>query len=138
MAGPSRRRWTWVLILLVVGAIALWLCVGGIYGLTALLWGHNPTTLVPATPERSQETMRRADQIVAALERWRARNGEYPASLDQLVPAELPAIPESVVGDRKWKYSRIAPDHFVLEFFEGPIYEGSSWDSARGSWYVDG
>jgi len=75
--------------------------------------------------------------IVAALDRWKRAHGEYPERLEDLVPSELPALDMPQVGEGLWHYQRIAPTRFKLKFFVGALYEGDSYDSDEGTWYVD-
>ena len=37
----------------------------------------------------------RAERVVAALERYRAQHGDYPADLGALVPEQLPSVPRA-------------------------------------------
>jgi hypothetical protein len=57
-----------------------------------------------------------ADQaaIACALERYRLAHGSYPAQLDALVPACIPALPHDVLTGEPYLYRRDAPDVFVL------------------------
>src|SRR4051794_25455858 len=90
-------------VALLAVAVALW-SAGGLYGLLHLSKGRNPWRYVSPTPERRAQTIAHADEIIAALERWKGKHGEYPESLAALVPSELAALPQSTIGDRKWKY----------------------------------
>jgi hypothetical protein len=56
------------------------------------------------------------DQVVlaCALERYRLAKGEYPATLEQLTPEFVRAIPHDVISGERLHYSRTAPDKFIL------------------------
>jgi hypothetical protein len=118
-------------------AIVAWFTIGGATGLLALAAGHNPLTYVSPTTDRVRDTMQRAETIVSALEQYRIRTGGYPETLDSLVPQEMAVLPLPTVGYRRWNYSRPEPTRFVLQFFEGPTYQRSWWDSAEGKWGGD-
>jgi len=51
----------------------------------------------------------RALNVQIALERWRLRHGEYPESLEALVPALLTALPLDPFSNRPFGYRRIDP-----------------------------
>lgn len=55
-------------------------------------------------------TMIRGTRIVLALERFRNSNGDYPISLDALVPAYLAAIPADPMTGKPMLYTRIEND----------------------------
>ena len=50
------------------------------------------------------ETVKRGDEIVAALEKYKKDKNEYPKSLDELKPSYLSEIPDPTVGTKKWDY----------------------------------
>ena len=49
-----------------------------------------------------------------ALERWRLVHGEFPESLDALVPQLIAKVPHDVVGGQPLQYRRQADGLFVL------------------------
>jgi hypothetical protein len=134
---PRRRYGCAISVAVLVAVVTLFWSAGGFYGLLHVMRGRNPWAYVSPTRERREETIARAELIIAALERWKACHGAYPQTLDELVPAELPVLPRSTIGDRRWNYRRPQPDRFVLDFFEGAIYEHSWWDSSVGRWDGD-
>lgn len=65
-------------------------------GLVSVLFG-----LIAGYWLRSKDrelTDQRRQTLQSALEAWRAEKGEYPASLEQLVPTYLPAVPRPRMG----------------------------------------
>jgi hypothetical protein len=48
-------------------------------------------------------------RVMLAVELYRARHGEYPAALEDLVPAILPAIPKDPWTGQDLRYRRLAP-----------------------------
>ena len=78
----------------------------------ALLW-H----LIVYMEERSMapvyQSMQIGDRIVEALDLYRADTGDYPVSLEMLVPKYLDEIPAPMLGDQVWRYNRDG-EHFVL------------------------
>ena len=52
--------------------------------------------------------------LACALEQYHLANGNYPASLQSLVPDLMPTIPHDVVGGQDYRYRQVDADHFVL------------------------
>jgi hypothetical protein len=73
-------------------------------------WGIARPVLNGATHTRMECVRRisvRATPIVTALETYRARTGDYPESLNHLVPELLPAVPTTgASGFRHFRYHR--------------------------------
>jgi len=82
-------------------------------------------------------TRERAETVIAALERWKARQGRYPVTLEELVPSELPRLDPPLVGKGVWEYGRPQAEVFELGFFVGPVYESDQYRSSTGKWTVD-
>ena len=53
-----------------------------------------------------EESKERGSAIVEALERHRIEHGDYPPTLDSLMPSYLPAIEAPSWGLGRWKYER--------------------------------
>jgi hypothetical protein len=53
-------------------------------------------------------------QIACALERYRLVDGEYPATLDALVPSFLVKLPHDIIGGQPLHYRRTDDGKFVL------------------------
>jgi len=53
-------------------------------------------------------------QIACALERYRLAKGEYPATLDALVPAYSEKLPPDIIGGQPMHYRRTEDGKFVL------------------------
>jgi hypothetical protein len=60
------------------------------------------------------QTMVNQAQIVCALERYRLSHGEYPASLDALVPQFMDRIPPDLIGGQPPHYRRTDDGKFLL------------------------
>jgi hypothetical protein len=88
---PRRlKHWGWVLlanvILFAIGVIAL--------------------IAVDLIERRNlRATVRAGDEIVDALEGYRATEGRYPQSLEELIPKYLSSIPAARWGLKTWQYS---------------------------------
>ena len=54
--------------------------------------------------EAVAESQQHGNQIVTALEAYKADHGVYPQDLGELVPKYLREIPPPVAGDRQWGY----------------------------------
>jgi hypothetical protein len=84
-------RWSWPEIIVSLIAVAIG---AGIY-----LYAHKDEGAL-------EESKQRGNMIVEALERHRIEQGEYPLTLDSLVPAYLDAVEPPDWGLRRWKYER--------------------------------
>jgi len=71
-------------------------------------WGTNPT-LMPFAQTAVNQAI-----IACALERHRLAHGDYPETLDQLLPAYLDRIPPDIVRGRPLIYQRIDKDSYIL------------------------
>jgi hypothetical protein len=84
------------------------------------------------------ETMRRGDQIMEALQAFRAAHGRYPGQLEELCPQFLAEIPLPTAGERRWKYSVLLSGDVELIFGLGhdfyPCYYKSN---IHNNWHVD-
>ena len=60
------------------------------------------------------QTLINQEMIVCALERFRLENGNYPESLDSLVPRFLNKIPPDVIGGLTPRYQRLENGQFLL------------------------
>ena len=52
--------------------------------------------------------------IACGLERYRLAHGEYPKTLEALVPQFAPELPNDLIGGAPLKYERIGDDRFEL------------------------
>lgn len=87
------RRFQLALPLVVLAGLAVGV---GIYW-----WAHRDAG-------RLEETRRLGAELVAALEAYRADRGEYPETLDDLVPDYLARIERPTWGVGEWTYRRYA------------------------------
>ncbi|MEI6074499.1 MAG: hypothetical protein WCS94_02925 [Verrucomicrobiota bacterium] len=53
-------------------------------------------------------------QIICALERWRLAHGNYPETLDALVPQFMEKIPHDIIGGQPLHYRRTPDGKFLL------------------------
>ena len=60
------------------------------------------------------QTLVNETQIACALERYRLMHGEYPESLDVLVPQFIQVIPHDIIGGQPLHYSRTNDGKFLL------------------------
>jgi hypothetical protein len=60
------------------------------------------------------QTLANEAQIVCALERFRLAQGNYPDSLDALVPQFMEKIPHDIIGGEPLHYQRTADGKFLL------------------------
>jgi hypothetical protein len=81
------------------------LLVGG-----AIWFGARPF-LVPTAPV--DETKRRGDVLIQALNKYHADNGRFPSALAELSPRYLKEIPEPDWGLRRWLYEASESDFYL-------------------------
>lgn len=87
---------------------------------------------------RVKESIRRGDEIVAALKQFKNDHGDYPEKLEQLVPQYLEAIPPPVAGENYWKYDRGEPPHGAILYFSTPDdYPIGYYYLKNGEWRID-
>jgi len=75
--------------------------------------------LVPNTVKATQvlaynQTQVNEAQIVCALERYRLARGEYPESLDALVPQFIEKLPHDIIGGAPLHYRQIADGKYLF------------------------
>jgi hypothetical protein len=71
-------------------------------------WGTSPALVSFAQTAVNQAI------IACALERYRLANGDYPESIDQLLPDYLDRIPPDIVRGRPIVYQRVDKDSYIL------------------------
>jgi ABC-type transport system involved in multi-copper enzyme maturation permease subunit len=82
------------------------------------------------TRDRAGQTLRRATRLVVALHLYRAETGRPAASLEDLVPKYLPAVPDNPLNGRPFRYRVSAgeilglPDRDARSF-----YRSGEWDA---------
>lgn len=77
------------------------------------------TITLPSLKDSFKRTAYIQDNVIqtllaCALECYRLKNNAYPATLEELVPNYLPALPPDIVTLRPMRYERTAPDKFRL------------------------
>jgi hypothetical protein len=82
---------------------------------------------IPLTAAVAQTATEQA-VVACALERYRLANGQFPDTLDALVPRFIPELPHDVIVGEPYKYRRTADGQFVL-YSAG----GSEKDHSSGS-----
>ena len=60
------------------------------------------------------QTLVNEGQIVCALERYRLKDGDYPAALDALVPSFIEKLPVDIIGGQPLHYRRTDDGKFLL------------------------
>ena len=78
--------------------------------------------------------------LACALERYRLANGEFPETLEALVPAYIQKVPADVISGEPMRYRRTPDSQFVLwsvawnDEDEGGVPGESVNDTRRGDW----
>ncbi len=75
---------------------------------------------------------RRAIPVISAVNRYRSEHGQYPASLEQLVPAYLPSIPHAGFTriSQDFRYYNDRPQLYFAGMFHGVF----AYDFPTESW----
>ena len=75
---------------------------------------------------------RRASPLISAVNQYRSEHGEYPTTLEQLVPAYRPAIPNAGFTriSRDFRYYNKRPQLYFAGMFHGVF----AYDFATESW----
>jgi hypothetical protein len=87
------------------------------------------------TSARVAETQSRGDQIVGALKAYNAKNGRYPSSLDELVPAFIAEIPTPICGEPVWHYDYPGGNPTLFAGVGKGCYPRTYWLDSR--WCID-
>jgi len=91
----------------------------------------------PGEGRKSMEGYAIGEEIISALETYHTDNGEYPETLDDLVPDYIAAIS---VGEylHEWRYTSDGLT-YTLEFvYYGPGVNTCIWESGASDWICGG
>ena len=86
------------------------------------------------------QTIANQAAVACALERYRLANGQFPDTLDALVPRFISQLPHDVINGEPYKYRRSADGQFVLysvgwnEKDDGGIPGDKLFDENKGDW----
>jgi hypothetical protein len=85
------------------------------------------------------QTLVNEAQIVCALERYRLAHGEYPETLDMLVPQFIEKLPRDIIGGQPLYYRRTDDGKFLLysvgwDKTGNAVSPGTSDDVKKGNW----
>ena len=88
-------------------------------------------------PGKVDESKRRGDLVVQAIELYQNENDEYPQQLDDLVPKYIGTLPLPTAGACKWEYSRSTePRGYWLRFTTKDRYPMCRLEE-NGEWFED-
>jgi hypothetical protein len=88
----------------------------------------------------SMQTATDQAAVACALERYRLANGQFPDSLQALVPSFIAHLPNDVITGDSFKYRRTDDGRFVLysvgwnEKDDGGIPGKNMFDTSEGDW----
>ncbi|MGO8836670.1 MAG: hypothetical protein ACLQAH_02300 [Limisphaerales bacterium] len=103
----------------------------------------NPNYVKAQQATAHNQTLANEAQIVCALERYRLAHGEYPETLDALIPQFIEKLPHDIIGGRPLHYHRTADGKFLLysvgwnETDDGgqvALKKDGSEDREKGDW----
>jgi hypothetical protein len=92
---------------------------------------------LPGEGAKAEEGYQLSEPIIAALESYHAPNGEYPDSLDALVPDYLTAIPSGEQIDELW-YVRTDTSYTLSFSYTGPGMNACNYTPEAGEWACSG
>jgi hypothetical protein len=98
-------------------------------GVGIYMWAH-------ADQAELEESKRLGADIVMALQAHRAQTGTYPAELQDLVPAYLPAVRQPTWGVQRWTYRRYTPAEVKAEALAPADDVAGAGASPRATAYV--
>jgi hypothetical protein len=115
------------------------LCIAGLLALLAL------SALVVIrlggceswSPSSIEESKKRAEPIIAALEAYYTAHGQFPKTLQDLVPEHIDELPQPAAGTGQWHYAS-REGSFSLSFGCGKHHYPNctfSWKSRN--WLLD-
>jgi hypothetical protein len=58
-------------------------------------------------------TQREGEKVVAAIQAYKRDHADYPATLEELMPTYLPALPSPAAGAKRWTYQRLSGDYML-------------------------
>lgn len=93
-----------------IGSKELWVFVGATVLIVASILIFISRSLPPIGLPPGDQIMKPANEVVGALDLYADNEGEFPDTLDRLVPNYLEKIPPPDWGTRRWDYSR-SNDH---------------------------
>ncbi len=117
-------------MLFVAAAVAIWSV--HFAGSVLLL----PFALPHWSQKEKADSIAIGNTIVIQIKKYRAKYGKFPDRLDDLVPEFLPAIPDPVAGERKWRYS-FNEYRFYLQCSVPSGYPHYIYDQKTNEWYED-
>jgi len=86
-----------------------------------------------------EESKKRAEPIIVALEEYFSVHGTFPKRLEDLVPEYIEELPPPTAGTRQWRY-KPRERAFSLSFGYGKDHYPNctfSWSSSGKRWIVD-
>lgn len=86
-----------------------------------------------------EQTRAKAETIIGALKAYQAKSGQYPDTLEQLVPDYLPAIPKArfslTMNEFRYFVSKDKDSH-NLSYIAMPPYGFTYYNLEKGQWAV--
>lgn len=137
-----------VVVLLLVGSAVAFL-VALVYSLFARQWrlarytwnllaavvsANIVASLISGLQQKA--SMRAAQPVIEAVERYRSATGALPEALDALVPEFLPAIPRTKMGLRGTGFWFHSTGETYRIGFALPAWMSCHYDSRTGAWRV--
>ncbi len=114
---PLMKKTNKIIIVLATFVLGTCLCLGCVLTVSPQLYNvlDQPT---------AQEGQERANELIKALEQYKADTGSYPSELEVLVPNYLSAIPQPARG-AQYEYELLSNgDEFTISFDVGISMDG--------------
>ncbi|MDQ7013991.1 MAG: hypothetical protein Q9O74_08870 [Planctomycetota bacterium] len=105
----TKRRYGVLAIVLVIlgGGVCMGLLGGAVLGYLASPYSPLRWMGESWSEKDLAETRRRGNRLLTAIEAYSVREGQRPASLDDLVPDDVTQIEPPLVGDQQWEYGQL-------------------------------
>jgi hypothetical protein len=83
------------------------------------------------------ESRERGDQVVDALKRYYESAGDFPRSLDELIPKYVEGLPTPTAGSEDWVYLPSSDrKHFTLRFLMKWTDVGEELSDSCECWHL--
>ena len=109
-------------------------------GIRVLIWIAAMAILIAVHSYYLNATKKSAEELVASLQNYRAREGHFPPDLAALAPRDIAAVPQAMMAPAtvypfRYRVAGDKPANYTLRFYTGFRHQ-HIYDSAAGKWKV--
>lgn len=119
------------------GILLVAVCIGylGLHA-HALMRSGRYSPFFDTSHPNAVQTRKYAESLIIAIEKWRAEQGEYPATLELLSPRYMAKNAPPLYGDGKWYYTTSSIG-FTLRYQADGGYPSCTYASDTMRWNTD-